>query len=134
MVKSLYTLRLSSGYNDLLNSENLKVDIGKLCHDIEVCNFTLLQLTKNYVNNIFKQDTVNIIVFTLELIYSTVITSNRDGVKYMKYLYLKYLNTFFKVIESISNTLRKKVFVFVFKYITEVFEISNTFSNTFKYI
>ena len=47
----------------------------------------------------------------------------------MKYLYLKYLNTFFKVIESISNTLRKKVFVF--KYITKVFEISNTFSNTF---
>ena len=42
MVKSLYTLRLSSGYNDLLNSENLKVDIGKLCHDIEVCNFILL--------------------------------------------------------------------------------------------
>ena len=65
MVKSLYTLRLSSGYNDLLNSENLKVDIGKLCHDIEVCNFTQLQLTKNYVNNIFKQNTVNVIVFTL---------------------------------------------------------------------
>ena len=65
MVKSLYTLRLSSGYNDLLNSENLKVDIGKLCHDIEVCNFTLLQLTKNYLNNIFKQNTVNVIVFTL---------------------------------------------------------------------
>ena len=42
MVKSLYTLWLSSGYNDLLNSENLKVDIGKLCHDIMVCNFTLL--------------------------------------------------------------------------------------------
>ena len=42
MVKSLYTLQLSSGYNDLLNSENLKVDIAKLCHDIEVCNFTLL--------------------------------------------------------------------------------------------
>ena len=62
MVKSLYTLRLSSGYNDLLNSENLKVDIGKLCHDIEVCNF---RLTKNYVNNIFKQNTVNVIVFTL---------------------------------------------------------------------
>ena len=65
MVKSLYTLRLSSGYNDLLNSENLKVDIGKLCHDIEVFNFTLLQLTKNYLNNIFKQNTVNVIVFTL---------------------------------------------------------------------
>ena len=52
MVKTLYTLRLSSGYNDLLNSENLKVDIGKLCQDIEV-------------NNIFKQNTVNVIVFTL---------------------------------------------------------------------
>ena len=65
MVKSLYTLRLSSGYNDLLNSENLKVDIGKLCHDIEVCNFTLLWLTKNYVNNIFKQNTLNVTVFTL---------------------------------------------------------------------
>ena len=52
----------------------------------------------------------------------------------MKYLYLKYLNTFFKVFESISNTLRKNVFVIVFKYIIKVFEISNTFSNTFKYI
>ena len=34
MVKSLYTLRLSSGYNDLL--------IAQLCHDIQVCNFTML--------------------------------------------------------------------------------------------
>ena len=42
MVKSLYTLRLSNGYNDLLNSENLKVAIAQLCHDIEVCNFTML--------------------------------------------------------------------------------------------
>ena len=42
MVKSLYRLRLSSGYNDLLNSENLKVAIAQLCHDIEVCNFTML--------------------------------------------------------------------------------------------
>ena len=75
MVKSLYTLRLSSGYNDLLNSENLKVAIAQLCHDIEVCNFTLLYLTKNYVNNIFKQNTLNAIVFKLQLIYSIVITS-----------------------------------------------------------
>ena len=30
MVKYLYTLRLSSGYNDLLNSENLKVAIAQL--------------------------------------------------------------------------------------------------------
>ena len=28
MVKSLYTLHLSSGYNDLFNSENLKVAIA----------------------------------------------------------------------------------------------------------
>ena len=42
MVKSLYTLRLSSGYNDLLNSENLKVAIAQLCHDIQVCNSTML--------------------------------------------------------------------------------------------
>ena len=42
MVKSLYTLRLSNGYNDLLNSENLKVAIAQLCHDIEVCNFTVI--------------------------------------------------------------------------------------------
>ena len=41
MVKSL-TLQLSSGYNDLLNSENLKVAIAQLCHDIQVCNFTML--------------------------------------------------------------------------------------------
>ena len=42
MMKSLYTLQLSSGYNDLLNSENLKVAIAQLCHDIQVCNFTML--------------------------------------------------------------------------------------------
>ena len=75
MVKSLYTLRLSSGYNDLFNSENLKVAIAQLCHDTEVCNFTMILLTKNYVNNIFKQNTLNVIVFKLQLIYSTVITS-----------------------------------------------------------
>ena len=42
MVKSLYTLQLSSGYNDLLNSENLKVAIAQLCHDIQICIFTML--------------------------------------------------------------------------------------------
>ena len=36
MMKSLYTLRLSSGYNDLLNSENLKVAITQLCHELQV--------------------------------------------------------------------------------------------------
>ena len=42
MVKSLYTLWLSSGYSDLLNSKNLKVAISPLCHDIQVCDFTML--------------------------------------------------------------------------------------------
>ena len=42
MEKSLYTLQLSSGYNDLLNCENLKVAIVQLCHDIKVSNFTML--------------------------------------------------------------------------------------------
>ena len=42
MVKSLYTLRLSSEHNDLLDSEKLKVAIAQLCHVIEVCNFTML--------------------------------------------------------------------------------------------
>ena len=75
MVKSLYTLWLSSGYNDLLNSENLKVAISQLCHDIQVCNFTMLLLTENYLNNIFKQNTLNATAFKLQLIYSTVIAS-----------------------------------------------------------
>ena len=39
MVKYLYTLWLSSGYNDLINSENLKVAIAQLYHDIQVCNY-----------------------------------------------------------------------------------------------
>ena len=42
MVKSLYTLRLSSGYNDLLNSQYLKIAIAQLCHELQVCNFTML--------------------------------------------------------------------------------------------
>ena len=42
MVKYLYTLQLSSGYNDLFNNENLKVAIAQPCHDIQVCNFTML--------------------------------------------------------------------------------------------
>ena len=33
---------LQVGYNDLLNSENLKEAIAQLSHDIEVCNFTML--------------------------------------------------------------------------------------------
>ena len=32
----VYILGLSSGYNDLLNSENLKVAIAQLCHELQV--------------------------------------------------------------------------------------------------
>ena len=64
MVKSLYTLRLSSGYNDLLNSENLKVAIAQRCHDIDESQY----------RSKYKQNTLNVIVFKLQLIYSTVIT------------------------------------------------------------
>ena len=46
MVKSLYTLQLSSGYNDLLNSENLKVAIAQLCHDIQL----LLSYAMSYMS------------------------------------------------------------------------------------
>ena len=42
MVKSLYTLQLSSGYNDLLNSDNLKVAITQLSNEPLVWNFTKL--------------------------------------------------------------------------------------------
>ena len=49
---------------DLLNSENLKVAIAQLCNDLQACNVTMVV-----------KDTLNAIVFTLQLIYSTVITS-----------------------------------------------------------
>ena len=41
MVKSLYTLRLSSGYNDLLNSENLKVAIYLLFIYLFIYSYTI---------------------------------------------------------------------------------------------
>ena len=31
---------------DLLNSENLKITIVHLCNELQVCNFTMLQLTQ----------------------------------------------------------------------------------------
>ena len=34
------------GTNDLLNRENLKVAIAQLCHELRVCNFTMLWLTQ----------------------------------------------------------------------------------------
>ena len=58
--------------NDLLNSDNLRVAITQLCNELQVCNFTMLQPTPKKVNNIFKQNSLNAIVFQLQLIYSTV--------------------------------------------------------------
>ena len=34
------------GTSDLLNSEKMKVAIDKLCNELQVCNFTMLQLTE----------------------------------------------------------------------------------------
>ena len=53
----------------LINSDNVKVAIAHLCNELQVCNFTMLWLTENKLNNIFKQNTVNAIVFKLQLIY-----------------------------------------------------------------
>ena len=55
---------------DLLNSENLKVAIAQLSYDLQVCNFTMLQLTQKELNNIFQQNSINAIVFKLQVIYS----------------------------------------------------------------
>ena len=49
---------------DLLNTEKLQIAIAELCHDLQVCNFTMLLLIQKYMNNIFKQNSLNTIVFT----------------------------------------------------------------------
>ena len=47
---------------DLLNSENLKTAIAQLCHELHVCIFTMLYLTK--IKRItYKKNTLNVIVF-----------------------------------------------------------------------
>ena len=51
--------------SNLLNSENLKVAIAQLCHELQVSNFTMLDQTQEWVNKIFKQNTLNTIVFKL---------------------------------------------------------------------
>ena len=53
---------------DLLNSDNLKVAIALLCNELQIYNFTMLQLTQKKLNNIFKQYAVNAIVFKFQLI------------------------------------------------------------------
>ena len=59
---------------DLLNSENLKVAIAQLYKELQVCDFTMLYLAQKQLNNIFKENTLNAIVFKLQAIYSTVRT------------------------------------------------------------
>ena len=47
---SLYTLWLSSGYNDLLNSENLKVAITQLCNELQVSKCNSFQVTIGFTH------------------------------------------------------------------------------------
>ena len=42
-------MRTSKLQNDLLNSENLKVATDQLCNELQVCNFTIIQLTHKYM-------------------------------------------------------------------------------------
>ena len=37
---------------DLLNSENLRIAITQLCHELQVYNFTMLLLIQKYIKNI----------------------------------------------------------------------------------
>ena len=39
--------------SDVLNSDNMKVAFVQLCNELHACNFTMLQLTPKWVNNIF---------------------------------------------------------------------------------
>ena len=55
MVKSLNTLQLSSGYNDLLNSENLKVRLQRFFGYSETKRFTSI-LEARKVNRIFENN------------------------------------------------------------------------------
>ena len=41
---------------DLLNSENLKVTINQLCHELQIYKFTILKVTEKYLNNTFKEN------------------------------------------------------------------------------
>ena len=59
---------------DLLNSENLKVAFAQLCNELKCCNFSLVQLPQRYVNNTFKENTVNATIIKMQLIYSTMRT------------------------------------------------------------
>ena len=57
-----------------LNSKNLKVVIAQLRNELKGCNFNMVQLTQKWVNNTFKENTVNAIVIKAQLINSTVRT------------------------------------------------------------
>ena len=51
--------------SNLLNSEHMNVAITQLCYELQVCNFTMLYLTKKLLNNMFIQISVSAIVFKL---------------------------------------------------------------------
>ena len=50
------------------NTEILKVAIAQLCNDLQVRNFSMSYLIQKQVNNIFKQNSLNAIVFMLQVI------------------------------------------------------------------
>ena len=49
---------------------------AQLCNELQFCNFTMVQLTPKKLNNIFKENTVNIIVSKIQLIQDTTLLEN----------------------------------------------------------
>ena len=74
-IKTKYSNRNSFEVTtDLHNSDSIKVAITQLLKMLQVCNFTILQLTQEHLNNIFIQNAANVIVFKLQLINSRMRT------------------------------------------------------------
>ena len=48
-----------------IQNENIKEAIDQLSYELQVCNFSMLLLSQN---NILKQNSLNVIVFKLQLI------------------------------------------------------------------
>ena len=65
-IKNRIKLHIFQVTSDLLNTGNPKVVIAHLCNELEVCNCTMLLLIQKLVNNIFKQNTLNAILFKLK--------------------------------------------------------------------
>ena len=54
---------------DLLNSDNLRIAITQLCHELQFWNFIMLWLIQMYMNKIFIQNSLYTIIFKFQLIY-----------------------------------------------------------------